>query len=165
MNLLLLLATAATLSAGPIDAKAGFDAMKKLEGSWKQVNKDGTTTYLSLSVVSGGSAILEQMTGKDRTRVSMTSVYHLDGDALVMTHYSGQGNQPRMRAGLIEPHKVKFESYEVLNLKTPTASHMSSVTFTFKDNDHLTQEWTNKEGSKESRIVFELTREYVDTLK
>jgi hypothetical protein len=165
MRLLLLLTATLTLGAAPIDARAGFEAMKKLEGSWKQTSADGSITYLNLSVVSSGSAILEQRTGKDRSKISAVSVYHLDGDQLVMQHYGAQGNQPRMRAKQLEANRIRFETYEVLNLKTPTASHMSGVTFTFKDSDHLTQEWTQKEGGKESKIVFELQREYVDTLK
>ena len=170
MHLLLLAAVAAlTLGAAPADkapnAKAGLEALKKLEGSWKQTAKDGTVTHLNITVISSGTAVLEQMSGKERSKIAMASVYHLDGDQLVMTHYCGQGNQPRMRAKTIEPNKIRFEAYEVLNLKSPNASHMASVVFTFKDNDHLTQEWTNKEGAKESKITFELTRELIDTLK
>lgn len=165
MRILVLFAAAATLSAAPLPAKSGFEAMKKLEGSWTQTNPDGSMTYLTLSVISGGSAILETMTGKDRSKVAMSSVYHLDGDELVMTHYCGQGNQPRMRARLIEKNRIRFDAYEVMNLKSPNHGHMSSVTFIFKDSDTLTQQWTNKEGGKESKIVFDLKREYVDTLK
>lgn len=165
MRLLVILAAAATLSAAPNDAKSGFEAMKKLEGSWKQTAKDGSTSYVSLSVISNGHAILETMTNKDRSKVSTSSVYHLDGDQLVMTHYSAQGNAPRMRARLIEPTKIRFETYEVMNLKGPNQNQMTAVTFSFKDTDNLIQEWISKEGGKESKIVFDLKREYVDTLK
>lgn len=153
------------LAAAPTDGKEGFEALKKLEGTWTQTQKDGAVSQVTLSVVAGGSAILEQHVGRDRTRVSAASVYHLDNGALVMTHYGAEGNHPRMKATSVEAQRIRFETTDVLNLKSASAPHVSAVTFAFKDTDHLTQEWTTKQDGKVTKHVVELTRKYVDTLK
>jgi hypothetical protein len=89
---------------------------------------------------------------------TMMSVYHLDNDRLVMTHYCGQGNQPRMRAGKLEGGVLRFSLVDVTNLSRPEASHMVAVTFTFTDHDRFRQDWMNRADGKEETWSFEFTR-------
>ena len=154
---------AAPAAAAPpkVDGRAAFEQLKKLEGNW---SAEKASTFLSLRVVSGGSAVLETMTGADRTKIVMTSIYSLDGNELVMTHYCGQGNQPYMKLKTAAPN-LRFEMVRVTNLPDPKASHMSGVTFIVKDADNLTQEWDNTKAGTVSKIVFPFTREYANTLK
>ena len=159
----LVLSGAPPPAAAHLDGRAAFEALKKLEGNWKADGKE--PTFLSLRTVSSGSAVLETMTGADRTKIVMTSVYSLDGSELVMTHYCGQGNQPHMRLKAVEGKDLRFEKTSVTNLASPAASHMAGVLFQIKDGDHLTQEWENLAAGKSSKIVFAFVREYVDTLK
>lgn len=156
------LALAFVLSAGA--PNAGFEKLKTLEGNWKADSASGPM-FLSLKLVAGNSALLETTTGKDRSKILMTSVYSLDGNDLVLSHFSDQGNQPRMRAKPLDAGKVRFDAYEVLNLKDPKANHTSAVTFVIKDSDHFSQEWTQLVGGKEQKLVYDFQREYVDTLK
>lgn len=147
--------------AAKLDGRAAFEQLKKLEGNWKAEKE---ATYLSLRVVASGSAVLETMTGADRTKIVMTSIYSLDGNELVMTHYSGQGNQPTMKLKTVAPN-LRFEAVRVANLADPKASHMSAVTFVLKDADNLTQEWDSSKAGAVLKIVFPFIREYANTLK
>src|SRR5437868_15374337 len=76
-----------------------LDALKGLAGEWTGKAKHGdmeheaTVTY---KVTAGGSAVVE--TVFPGTEHEMVTVYHQDGDDLVLTHYCMLGNQPRMRA-------------------------------------------------------------------
>ena len=75
-----------------------FDALKKLAGEWVEVGKDGKPTdklVSSVRVTSAGTAVEETLfPGSDHEMVTM---YHLDGDDLILTHYCSLGNQPRLR--------------------------------------------------------------------
>jgi len=144
-----------------LDGRAAFEQLKKLEGNWKAEKE---ATWLQLRVISNGSAVLETMTGADRTKIVMTSVYSLDGNELVMTHYCGQGNQPFMKMKTAVPN-LRLETVRVTNLPDPKGNHMSAVTFVVKDADNLTQEWDNTRAGTVSKIVFPFTREYANTLK
>jgi hypothetical protein len=159
-------AGAAPPAAAKPDGRAAFEALKKLEGNWKTDGKDPKDlTFLQLRVVSNGTAVLETMTGGDKTKILATSVYSLDGGELVMTHYSGQANQPHMRLKAIEGKDLKFETTTVTNLFSPQAAHMNAVAFLVKDGDHLTQEWESLTAGKSAKTAYAFQREYVDTLK
>ena len=78
---------------------AGFETMKKLVGTWVQADEEGKPTDTVVSVIkltAGGSAIHETIfPGQPQ---EMISVYTVEGDDLVLTHYCAAGNQPRMAA-------------------------------------------------------------------
>src|SRR5579859_4783906 len=82
-----------------VEAKAAFARLKTLAGEWKvaetngvHAQHDGKITY---RVTAAGSTVMETFfPGSDHEMVSM---YHLDGDELVLTHYCAAGNQPRMK--------------------------------------------------------------------
>ncbi len=165
MNPLLVVAALCIAGAPPaaakLDGRAAFEQLKKLEGNWKAEKE---ATFLQLRVVCSGSAVLETMTGADRTQIVMTSVYSLDGNELVMTHYSGEGNAPVMKLKAAAPH-LRFEMTKVTNLTDPKAAHMAGVTFVVKDADNLTQEWDSAKAGSVTKIVFPFIREYANTLK
>jgi hypothetical protein len=48
---------------------------------------------------------------------------------------------------------------DAANLKSPGEHRMTRLVVTFKDADHLTQEWTSREGEKEHLGRFEFTRQ------
>ena len=78
---------------------ARFAALKSLAGDWVALGKDGKPTdtiVSSIRVTSGGNTIQETLfPGSDHEMVTM---YHIDGEDLILTHYCMLGNQPRMRA-------------------------------------------------------------------
>ncbi|HMG35940.1 MAG TPA: hypothetical protein VKM94_18540 [Blastocatellia bacterium] len=136
-------------------AEAGFASLKALAGDWEDKGRGATLTY---QVISGGSAVME--THRPAGEPTMTSIYHLDGDRLVMTHYCSAGNQPRMESTVPagEIRQLSFSYVSATNLAKTTDGHIHSVQLSFPDGDHLTVVWTWREGSDDSRTTFQFVR-------
>jgi hypothetical protein len=140
------------------NAAAAFARLKALAGEWEGKTSDGLAVRVSYEVVSGGSVLMETLKAADEP--AMVTVYHIDGDALVMTHYCSIGNQPHMRAALpaTDPNKLRFDFIGGTNLGKPSDGRMQSLEVTFEDKDHTRQNWTWKQGDKQSTTVFRLER-------
>ena len=138
-------------------AKSGFDELKKLEGSWESTTKDHPCT-ISYKVSSGGSILMETMTMPNHAE--MVTIYHPDGDALVMTHYCTLGNQPHMKAAPDSKAGVyRFVCDGGSNMKCATDKHMHSLVLTIEDADHIRQDWAMYDGGKELGVhSFQLAR-------
>jgi hypothetical protein len=142
----------------PSKATPGLEKLKALAGEWEAKTDEGTTT-VSYKVVSAGSCLLETM--NHAKNADMITVYHLDGDRLMLTHYCTLNNQPRMRAdGLsAEGKKLTFKFVDATNLASPGEGHMHDLTVTFVDENHFTQEWTYyKDGKPDDTAVFRYER-------
>jgi len=88
----------------------------------------------------------------------MTSVYHLDGPVLRMTHYCGAGNQPRLRAepASSDPRRIRFAFVDATNLADPRAPHVDGVELLFRDSSHvdLSFHFTAPKGDSLERIAL-----------
>jgi len=138
-------------------AKENFEKIKSLTGEWEGKNPEGKMVLVTYEVVSNGSAVMERMqSGKDPNMITM---FHLDGDHLMLTHYCSAMNQPRMRStGSEEENVIMFSLLDVTNLSKPAAGHMQKLILTFKDEDHLVTQWTFVEDGKEHSAPFNLVR-------
>jgi hypothetical protein len=139
-------------------AARAFEAIKALKGDWEGKMSDGTVVTTSFRTTAAGSAVL-QMIGEG-TEMEMPTLYHLDGNRLIATHYCAAQNQPRM---VLEPGEdpaktLRFRFLDITNLKSPEAAHMREVAFHFVDRDHVRQEWTYREKGQEKPEVFDLVR-------
>jgi hypothetical protein len=135
LTVLLISTTALAQSA----AQKSFEQLKALAGSWEGT-LDGQTLQVSLRVTSKGNALLHEMrgTGPD----DPITLFHLDGERLLLTHYCDAGNQPRMVATISPDGKtIVFDFVEATNLLSSQMGHMQRVTFTFIDSDHHTEKW------------------------
>lgn len=138
-----------------------FEALKKLAGDWVEVGKDGNATdklVSSIRVTSGGSAVHETLfPGSDH---EMITLYHLDGDALVLTHYCTLGNQPHLQASPgKDVHRIEFKFKSGTNLQSADDHHMHDVTFTIAGPDRFKSEWvSSKEGKTCHQVVLDLVR-------
>lgn len=157
LTLTLVVLTASKISAQEQAAKS-FDIIKSLEGEWKGTNPEGKPVVVSYKVVSGGSAVMETLQPEDEP--GMLTVYHMDDDKLMMTHYCSAGNQPRMLAKIQENEekKIDFIFVDGTNMKTHSEGHMQGLTFFIKDKDNIEQVWTWKQGDNEKPGTFKLTR-------
>ena len=139
------------------DAQKTFDALKALEGTWEGTNNQGQALKVSFRSTAGGSALLSEIHGQGAE--NMISMIHLDGDRLLLTHYCGAGNQPRMKATLEPDGKsVSFDFVDATNLASPDSGHMHRVIFSFPDPNHHTEEWTFLDHGKEMKELFTLQR-------
>jgi hypothetical protein len=154
-TLLLLLLTAifAIASEKPTPAAAVFEKMKTLAGNW-EVTWQGKPDTMSLQVISAGSAIMQS-----DNKESMVTMYHLDGERLMMTHYCAAKNQPRMVAEVSPDGKtISFNFLDVTNLAGPDAGHMRHMVLTFEDANHFTEQWTFRKDGKDGSETFRYAR-------
>ncbi len=137
---------------------AGFDRLKVLVGEWEGKGEGGRPLHVSYKLVSGGSALLETLAPSGEPE--MLTVYNLDGNNLMLTHYCSSGNQPRMRAPAAASGnpELTFVFLDATNLASPDAGHMRKLVIRFEDNDHFTQKWTWRASGKEETSVFRYTR-------
>ena len=67
---------------------------------------------------------MSEIKGKE----DMITMFNLDGDRLLMTHYCACGNQPRMVASASPDGKtITFDFLDATNLATPDAGHMNRL--------------------------------------
>ena len=151
-----------TLIGASVFAQTGsqkaFDAIKSMPGTWQGKNQNGEDVRVDFKVTAGGSAVMSEILGQGPE--DMISVFHLDGpNRLLMTHYCGAGNQPRMQASVSPDGKtISFNFVDATNLASPDAGHMQRMVLTLLDDNHHTEEWTFLDHGKESKEVFDLRR-------
>jgi hypothetical protein len=154
------------LGAGDAGMKAamptnpGFEKLKTLVGSWETKAPDGSRSTATYELVSAGSALLERIGGMGHKDMDMVTVYHPDGDRLVMTHYCSAGNQPRMATepARSETGRLHFAFLDATSLAAPSDGHMHDLVVTFVDQDHFDAEWTWQADGKGEKKVFHWVR-------
>lgn len=152
--LCLMLVFTAAFAVAQSDAKKSLDKLKSLAGTWEGKMSDGQSASVTYSVISGGSAVMADMTHE-----SMVTMYSLDGNRLLMTHYCAMGNQPRMSASLSPDGKtMEFTFVDATNLASPQAGHMHHAVFNFLDANHYTEDWTFTQDGQSKTEHFDLHR-------
>jgi hypothetical protein len=140
--------TEAAPSTQPANAAALFEKLKALSGRYE--GKTGSTDVaLDYSLSGGGSAVMENCS----MHGMMTTVYTLDGDRVLMTHYCAAGNQPRMACKGLEGNVAKFEFLDASGMASKDDPHMHGLTITFGTDGALQQDWTMYSGGKEAGAV------------
>ncbi len=154
--LLILLVSAcfAVAAEKPTPAATAFEKMKTLAGNW-EATFEGKPSAMSMQVISAGSALMQNDNKED-----MVTVYHLDGERLMMTHYCAAKNQPRLVAEISPDGKtLSFHFLDITNLANPNAVHIRHMVLTFEDANHFSEQWTGREGGKDGEaITFRFTR-------
>jgi hypothetical protein len=159
--LALLLACSTVRSiAGAKDTASGdaaWEQMKSFVGAWAGTSDEGKTTE-RFELNSADSALVEHSHGGGE-KMDMLTVYYRDGARVMLTHYCGAGNQPRMVAGNYNPatKTLEFKFLDATNLEN-TPGYMKSVTFHFEGNDHYTAHWVWTSNGKETGNDFHFTR-------
>jgi hypothetical protein len=135
-----------------------FDQLKSLAGEWERTSTQGSKVSLTYQVVSNGSVLMERLKSGDMSE--MITMYSLDGDHIVATHYCSAGNQPTMQTPTAEAAtgKYDFSFVRVSGTKTPDEGHMVALSLTMPDKDHLTQVWTYEDHGKSMVDTFTFTR-------
>ena len=122
-------------------AAQAFERVKGMAGHWEAQMPSGKVE-VDYELLADGSVLVA------RERVphfaQMMTVYYLDGERLVLTHYCGAGNQPNMQA---EPfneasNELRFAFVSATNLAHPGAGHMHSAVFKFNGPDDVVTIWT-----------------------
>lgn len=145
-------------------SSAALAQLRSLAGEWEGslewtgartgVGKMNATYYAT----GNGSAVVENLAVDGVP--SMTSVYHLDGADLRMTHYCGAQNQPRLKARQIDVAKgvLDFDFVDATNLASPDAPHVYGLEMRLLSADHVTLTFLFEGSGKRSREFIDLKR-------
>jgi len=153
---ILTLIFASTSLLAQSDAQKALDRFKSMVGTWEGKSADGDTNEVTYQLIAGGTAVMSETHNGSG---DMTSMFYVDGDRLLMTHFCPAGNQPRMTATISPDLKmVTFDFLDATNLPAPTAGHMHRTVFLFSDEDHYSEEWTWKQEGKETKFHYEMQR-------
>jgi hypothetical protein len=148
-----------------VDAKAAFDRLKSLEGTWtSEAQKPGHGAHdkphpVTYRVTANGSVLMETVfPGSNHEMVTM---YHLDGDDLLLTHYCALKNQPRLKLdkAASTPEKLVFAFDGGTGFDPAKDMHMHSAWFDVHDAKRIESEWTAYKGKEKLESAkFVLTR-------
>ena len=146
-------------TADPTPARLAFEQFKSLQGKWNGRSTKGWEEQVTYKTIAGESVVVG--TSFDaHPNETMLTLFHLDGDRLMLTHYCVAKNQPRLVATQFadDGKTITFEFLDGTNMPTRNRGHMDKVIFRFLDNDHVSSRWTWYQDGKE-RWMEEITLE------
>jgi hypothetical protein len=139
----------------PTEAQKSFTQLKTLAATWQgpvsveppqpDMNSD-KPVQVSMRVTSRGNALVHEMkeagSPDDPTKTDHpVTMFYLDNDRLLLTHYCDAGNRPRMAARKSPDGKVlEFDFLDVAG--STQYGHMQHAVFTIIDDNHHTEDWT-----------------------
>ena len=137
------------------DAKtqAVYDRIKAMAGQWEGKSTKGWTEILDIEVIAGGSCVMEKshFAHGAEPDSGMATMYHLDGENLLLTHYCMAKNQPRLKATEIsdDGKLVTFTFLDGTGMTSRDVGHMDKVRINFEDDNHFKSQWTFYANGKE----------------
>ena len=157
VSMMALLAGAASLAADKTKSEEAFDRLASLKGKWEG-QQDGVKISLVYTLTANGSALMEEF--RPESGPVMVTMFTVDGDHLIATHYCSAKNQPQMVTSAITDAQtpLAFSLARITGLKSQDAWHNTGLTVIQEDSDHLTQEWTYQSKGKSGKTVFRYTR-------
>jgi hypothetical protein len=127
---LTLLMTSEVKANTRVNVAAAFDEMKSLVGLWHKEGAENSNFLVSFELIANNSVLVETWLRKGKKH-SFT-MYHLDNEKLMATHYCPQGNQPRLvltKGSTIQ--NLNFAFLDATNLVDLAGSHQHSLGFDF----------------------------------
>src|SRR5262245_24825285 len=149
-------------------ARRAYAKIQALAGTWEGQSTKGWTERLTIKPIAGGSCVMEesQFAHEADPQKNMLTVYHLDGEHLMLTHYCMAKNQPRLRATDFseDGKKITFEFIDGTNLASRDVGHMDKVVIQFDSPDAYRSQWTFYAKGKE-QWMEQITYKRVDDKK
>lgn len=119
------------------DAASAFEFLKTLGGEWERASggehgHGSSSSSVSFRVIAAGSTVVETYYAGQRSE--MLSIYHKDGDQLLLTHYCALQNAPIMRFEKSnKPGEIKFVFHGGTNFDPKVDTHVHEGVFQIKD--------------------------------
>jgi hypothetical protein len=138
----------------------GFDKLKALQGDW--IDVDGIfgekgKIAVTYRVTGGGHTVVESF--PVGTPYEMVTVYHLDGNDLVLTHYCTSNTQPRMISKGLQGNALTFDFAGGANIDPATSEHMHGARIEFVSADEIKATWQNwNHGKADHAATFRIVR-------
>ena len=138
-------------------SEAAFKQLASLVGDWEGV-QDGVPITETYTLTANGTALMAET--KPKNSPAMITMFTVDTDHLIATHYCVTGNQPRMVTGVPGDLQkgMTFSLVGITGMKTPESWHNTGLTVMLDDKDHMTQRWTYLYKGKAGATVFHYTR-------
>jgi hypothetical protein len=157
VGLTALVVAAVVVAADKTKSEEAFDRLASLQGKWEG-EQEGVKINVTYTLTANGSAMMEEF--RPASGPVMITIFTVDGDHLIATHYCSAKNQPQMVTAAIDDVQkpLAFSLARITGLKSPDAWHNTGLTVFQEDNDHLTQEWTYESKGKTGKTVFRYTR-------
>jgi hypothetical protein len=153
----LFVAASTAFAADKTKSEEAFDRLATLKGEWSG-EQEGVKVSLIYTLTANGSALMEEF--RPEKGAVMITMFTVDGDHLIATHYCSAKNQPQMITSAVTDvqKSLAFSLARVTGLKSPDDWHNTGLTVIQEDNDHLTQEWTYESKGKSGKRIFRYTR-------
>src|SRR5437773_7098275 len=157
VSIIAVVLAASAPAADKTNSEQAFERLALLQGEWQGV-ADGVNTTLIYTLTANGSTLMEQC--RPEKGHEMITMFTIDGDHLIATHYCSAKNQPQMATSAITDAQkpLAFLLVRVTGLKSPEDFHNTGLTVIQEDNDHLTQERSYQFKGKTGKNIFRFTR-------
>jgi hypothetical protein len=150
-------AAAAGQAASQASARDAFKKIQSLAGQWEGKDEQGSPVKSKFVAVASDTAVMETLSMARMEE--MVTLYSLDVDSIVLTHYCPTNNQPRMRAAPTDnTNQLEFVFTGAGNLPDGDVGHEHKLVIQFTDKDHITEHWTWRRNGKDTEMVYQLAR-------
>ncbi|NOT01020.1 MAG: VOC family protein [Phycisphaerales bacterium] len=132
-------------------AVRAFDRLKALSGEWEGVSTKGWKERIQYEAMAAGSCVME--TSFDaHPNEQMVTMFCMDGERLLLTHYCVAKNQPRLllTEAADDLSALTFTFLDGTNLPSRDKGHMDKVVFKFESPEKFTSQWTWYQDGKEN---------------
>lgn len=141
-----------------------FEKLQSLSGDWEGTyawsgGRRATGKIAAHYYATGnGSAVVEDLSVDGVP--SMTSVYHMDGDDLRLTHFCAAQNQPRLKETAIDSggKRIVFSFVDITNLRSPKTGHVNNLEVRFLESDHIALRFQFRSDDKDTDELIDLRR-------
>ena len=144
----------------PYVGSQALEKLKNLAGSWQgmiDMGQGPQPIKTSYKVTSAGSAVVE--TTFEGTPNEMVTIYHDDKNRkLVMTHYCGLNNQPKMVLSGQKNNTLEFNLSKDTSIDVNQEEHMHALNVIFDSLDKIKQEWLNYSKGNTKKVVIAYER-------
>ena len=131
-------------AAEPVKAADAFAHLKSLAGTWNghAMTPDGPPASVSYRLTAGGTAVMETLFGG--TEHEMLTVYTLNGNDVIATHFCGADNQPVMKLDKSQstPDRLVFSFVSVAGDHAKDHPHVHNGFIHFVGTDQLEATWS-----------------------
>jgi hypothetical protein len=155
--------TVSARAAEPVNAADAFAHLKALAGTWRghAMTPDGPPASVSYRLTAGGTAVMETLFGG--TPHEMLTVYTLNGNDVLATHFCAADNQPMMKLDKAQstPDRLVFSFVSVGGEHAKDHPHVHNGYLHFISDEQLEAMWTMQNpdgGAGELNPKFFLTR-------
>jgi hypothetical protein len=141
--------------------EARFLGMADIVGTWRLENPESESDKafrLRYHFISRNTALVEVY--GDPSQQTTETIFHLNHDELMATHYCGRGNQPRLKAQTGEGDAIlSFRFVDITNLTNDDEPHMVAMKYKFISKDRIEKEETYRVKGVDYASTMTLVRD------